>query len=95
MHTVLRLPCTLLSRGQSSPKIRIHLRETTVPGGEGSLAQGRQGPFPAAKAWFDEDLLCEDYALKEVKEITAEARKEGHESVAILDKHIGCIEKKL
>ena len=36
------------------------------------------------KAWFDEEL-CESYALVEVKEITAEARKAGRESVAIFD----------
>ena len=36
------------------------------------------------KAWFDEEE-CEDYALREIKEITAEARKAGRESVAIFD----------
>ena len=36
------------------------------------------------KAWFDDDL-CDAYALEEVKEITAEARKAGRESVAIFD----------
>ena len=36
------------------------------------------------KAWFDDDL-CEDYARDEFKEITAEARAAGRESVAIFD----------
>ena len=36
------------------------------------------------KAWYDEEM-CEQYALEEVKEITAESRKAGRESVAIFD----------
>ena len=36
------------------------------------------------KAWYDEGK-CEDYARKEVKEITAEAKAAGRESVVIFD----------
>jgi hypothetical protein len=36
------------------------------------------------KAWYDEEM-CEEYARVEFKEITAEARKAGRESVAIFD----------
>eukprot|EP00965_Chrysotila_dentata_P030721 1023296-Pleurochrysis_carterae.AAC.1 len=36
------------------------------------------------KACFDENL-CDEYALKEVAEMTREARRQGHESVVILD----------